>query len=211
MEKINIYIVDDHLLFREGFRLILGNLDYIGSVTEYESGEQFLKIAAHLPEGIAFIDINMPGRDGIETTEELKHINTKIRVIALTMYEDSIYYKKMIKAGASGFILKSSCIEEVERAIKDVQKGGKYFSGVLIENIMSEKQERTSNAAQLTEREIDVLLLICKGLSNNQIAKNLNLSKRTIDKHRENILSKTNAGNTAGLVIFAIKEGIIIL
>lgn len=209
MDKINIYIVDDHLLFREGFRLILGNLDCIGKITEFESGEQFLKIAEHLPKGIAFMDINMPGIDGIQSTGLLRKINTKISVIALTMHDDAIYYKQMINAGASGFILKSSCIEEVERAIKDVYNGGKYFSGVLIENILSEKKEHSILTTQLTDRELEVLMLICKGLSNSQIAKNLNLSKRTIDKHRENILSKTNAGNTAGLVMFAIKEGII--
>ncbi len=209
MEKINIYIVDDHLLFREGFRLILDNQDYIGKIVEFESGDKFLSTAGVLPSGIAFMDINMPGTDGVITTGKLKKLNPDIQVIALSMHSDSVYYKQMIRAGASGFLLKSSRIEEVERAILDVKNGRKYISADLLEKFLSEEKYDNSPASLLTERELEVLMFICKGLSNIQIAKSLNLSKRTIDKHRENILAKTDARNTAGLVIFAIKEGII--
>ena len=126
------------------------------------------------------------------------------------MYGDENFYSEMIDAGAKGFLLKNSKFEDVQKAIVDVNEGKNYFSPEILEAIiknLSKKKPEKRNA-DLTEREIEVLYSICKGLSNQEIADFLCISKRTVDKHRENILLKTQSKNTAGLVVFAIKNEI---
>ena len=125
------------------------------------------------------------------------------------MYSDENYYLSMIEAGACGFLLKNSNFQEVEKAIIDVYNDKSYISIEILNNILKHPQKSNFNDFNetLTEREAEILLLICKGLTNNEIAERLVLSKRTIDKHRENLLMKTQSKNTANLVIFAIKNG----
>lgn len=151
----------------------------------------------------------MPVMNSIIAAQKALEINPKIKIIALSMYSDESYYSSMIEAGASGFLLKNSNFSEVKRAIEDVYKGKNYFSNEILQSILShlnkKKKHQTNN--ELTEREIEILFHICKGLSNAEIANQLFISKRTVDKHRENLLQKTQSKNTANLVIFAIKHG----
>jgi len=135
-----------------------------------------------------------------------------LKVIALSMYGDYDYYYKMINAGAKGFILKNSDISEVLRAIETVNKGETYFAQeILVGLVKNFNNVSNLNAGDfdISDRELDVLKLICKGLSNHEIANRLNISKRTVDKHRSNLLSKTNSKNTASLVIFALKNKLV--
>lgn len=211
MIKLSIILVDDHKLFREGMRLLLENLDYIKSVDEAGNGEEFLKlIKKHKPD-LVFMDIEMPVLDGINATRQALDLYPDINIIALSMYGDENYYTQMIDAGAKGFILKNSGIDDIETAIKNVADGNNYFSPEILNQLIKGfgKKIKTSKSNDLTEREEEVLYYICKGLSNQEIADKLFLSKRTVDKHRENLLSKTNSKNTAGLVMFAVKNAII--
>jgi len=210
-DKYSILLVDDHKLFREGLKLLLLNLDYINDVKEASNGIEFLDIIKKSSPDIIFMDIDMPEMDGIEATEKGMALNPNLNIIALTMYEDDDYYSKMINAGVKGFILKNSEIEEVESAINNIIKGKTFFSQDIIETIINHISDKKNikKTECLTERETEVLFYICKGLSNQEIADTLYLSKRTIDKHRENLLLKTSSKNTAGLVIYAIKNGII--
>ena len=209
MNSITIFIVDDHQLFREGMKLILSGLSYVKEVIDVGSGKEYLELLDTTIPDITFMDIEMPDMNGMQTTASALSKHPQLKIVTLSMHSDAIYYRQMIQAGAKGFLVKNSDIEEVEETIRHVMAGKSYISPEIINNLLLQQNETPS--CNLTEREVEVLHHICKGLSNQQIAGTLNLSKRTIDKHRENILSKTNANNTAGLVMYAIREGIITL
>jgi len=209
MKKISVYLVDDHSLFREGLKMLLSNLAYIDQIYEAENGQQFIEGLAKHPVDIAMLDIEMPVMNGIEAAKQAKKMAPGIKLIALSMYSDENYYLSMIEAGTCGFLLKNSNFTEVEKAILDVYNGKSYISIEILNNILkhSQKVELNHLCESLSEREVEVLLLICKGLTNSEIADQLVLSKRTVDKHRENLLLKTQSKNTANLVMFAIKNG----
>jgi DNA-binding NarL/FixJ family response regulator len=211
MSKFSVMIVDDHPLFREGLKLILGEINNVGEIFQASNGEEFLRFLSHTLPDMVLMDIEMPLMNGIEATRIAVERFPTIKIIALSMYSDDAYYFKMIESGAKGFIAKNSDIDIVEKAMVTVMSGNEYFSAEimskLIKNIHNIQKEPHKDL--LTERESEILYLICKGLSNQEIADSLFLSKRTVDKHRENILSKTESKNTAGLVLFAIKNKII--
>lgn len=211
MEQYSIILVDDHKLFREGLKLLLENLDYIDNVYEAANGEEFLKLVEKQQPDIVFMDIEMPVMDGITATRQVLKLHPGLNIIALSMYGDENYYTPMINAGAKGFILKNSGIQDVETAIHNVISGNNYFSQEILNRLLNgiRKKSKTKKSNELTEREEEVLFHICKGLSNQEIADTLYLSKRTVDKHRENLLGKTNSKNTAGLVMYAVKNGIV--
>jgi DNA-binding NarL/FixJ family response regulator len=212
MENISILITDDHQLFREGMKLILNNLPYVDAVYEADNGKECI---AFFREGgmadIVFMDIEMPEMNGIEATREALKIKPDLNIIGLSMYSDEEYYTKMIDAGAVGFILKNSGIKEVEETIEHVMSGKNYFSQEILSGFIKSisRKKEPKNPGKLTDREAEVLYLICKGESNHEIAGTLHISKRTVDKHRENLLLKTGSKNTPGLVIYAIKNGIV--
>jgi DNA-binding NarL/FixJ family response regulator len=207
MKNISIYIVDDHSLFREGLKLLLSNLDYIDIIYEAENGQQFVDGLVKNHVDIAMLDIGMPVMNGIQAAQLAKKIAPDIKIIALSMYSDENYYLSMIEAGACGFLLKNSNFQEVEKAIVDVYNDKSYISIEILNNILKQPQKSNNTGIEeLSERETEIMLLICKGLTNLEIADKLSLSKRTVDKHRENLLLKTQSKNTANLVIFAIKN-----
>ncbi|MFC0878259.1 response regulator [Saccharicrinis sp. FJH2] len=212
MKSLSVIIVDDHQLFREGLKLLLKSLPDTGIVEEASDGREFLDYlkSGNQPD-IVFMDIEMPGLNGIETTKEALRIKSELNIIALSMYSDENYYTQMIDAGVKGFILKNSGIQEVKMAIDYISEGKTYFAQEILDCLLKQlkpKQEQASPLS-LTEREEEILHLICNGLSNQEIADKLKISKRTVDKHRENLLSKSGSNNTAGLVVFAIKNGIV--
>ena len=211
MKKVDIYLVDDHSLFREGLKLLLSNLDFIGKIFEANNGEEFVNGLKNNPVDIALLDIEMPVMNGIEAAKRAREIQPSIKILALSMYSDKNYYLSMIDAGACGFLLKNSNFEEVEKAITDICNDKSYISIEILNDILKNPGKTSYNVFnnELTERETEVLLLICKGFTNNEIADKLVLSKRTVDKHRENLLQKTQSKNTANLVIFAIKNGLL--
>jgi DNA-binding NarL/FixJ family response regulator len=211
VDKISVIIVDDHQLFREGLKLILNVNPSIGAIYQASDGIEFLRILEEVIPDIVLMDIDMPKMDGVEATRKALEKYPDLKIIALSMFGDDEYYIKMIEAGAKGFIVKNSDIEIVEKAISKVMEGQNYFSSevmaTLVMHLNKRKSEELKN--ELSERETEILYFICKGFSNQEIADTLFLSKRTVDKHRENILSKTNSKNTANLVLYAIRHGII--
>ncbi|MCF8360296.1 MAG: response regulator transcription factor [Prolixibacteraceae bacterium] len=211
MEKVNVMLVDDHQLFREGLKLLLHENEPIGEILQAENGRQYLEMINETLPDVVLMDIDMPEMDGVEATRRSLERYPDLKIIALSMYGDEEYYLKMIEAGATGFILKNSDIEIVIDAINSVLDGKSYFSSDIIAGMVANLNQRSANESKndLTARESEVLYHICKGMSNQEIANTLFLSKRTVDKHRENIMSKTGAKNTAGLVIYAIKNGIV--
>ena len=208
MKKLKIYLVDDHSLFREGLKFLLSNFELVGEIREAENGEQFISELKKSCVDIALLDIEMPVMNGIEATRQALQICPEIKIIGLSMYSEESYYSSMIDAGASGFLLKNSNFSEVKKAISDVVEGKNYFSPEILQSILTKvvAKNTITDLNDITERETEILFYICKGLSNAEIAKKLTISKRTVDKHRENLLQKTQSKNTANLVIYAIKN-----
>ena len=211
MERIRIIIADDHQLFRNGLKILLNAFPDFEVTGEASNGEEFLKILRNTKAEIALMDINMPEMDGIEATRKGLKLCPDMNIIALSMYGEEEYYYKMVDAGAKGFVLKDSDISEVKEAILTVRKGGSYFSQELLYHVIQKikHRENENKIANLSKREKEILMKICEGLSNQEIADNLFISKRTVDKHRANLLGKTNSKNTASLILFAIKNKLI--
>ena len=211
MEKIKIIIADDHQLFRNGLKILLDSFPEFEVTGEASNGEEFLKLLQTTQADVALMDINMPELDGIEATKKGLKVCPSINIIALSMYGEEEYYYKMVDAGAKGFILKDSDIMEVKEAIHTVHKGGSYFSQELLHHVIQKikHREHESKTASLSKREREILFKICEGLSNQEIADALFISKRTVDKHRANLLGKTNSKNTASLILFAIRNKLI--
>jgi len=211
MGKIRIIIADDHQLFRNGLKILLNAFPDFEVTGEASNGEEFLKLLRITPADIALMDINMPVLDGIEATKNGLKIRPDMSIIALSMYGEEEYYYKMVDAGAKGFVLKDSDIFEVREAILTVMKGGSYFSQELLYHVIQKikHREHESKTANLSKREKEILAKICEGLSNQEIADALFISKRTVDKHRANLLGKTNSKNTASLILFAIRNKLI--
>ncbi len=212
MNPIKTILVDDHTLFRKGMRFLLDAYDDINIIAEASNGKEFLDILSGKQADVVLIDIEMPVMNGIEATQKAIELYPDLKIISLSMYGEEEYYYKMINAGAKGFILKNSDIDEVTRAIRTVMSGSTYFSSDVLYNVVrniTEVSERKENLPQLSERELEILGLICKGLSNERIGEILFISKRTVEKHRANLLSKTGCKNTANLVMFAIDNKLI--
>jgi DNA-binding NarL/FixJ family response regulator len=216
MNKINLIIVDDHRLFRNGLKALLKELDYIGEVSEASNGKEFLDYISKNKIDMALVDINMPVMNGIDATREASSQFPGIKIIALSMLNDEDYYFKMIDAGAKGFILKDSGSEELTKAIEMVMNGQSYFSQDLLRNIILSistnikmEPEPLPGEIKFTDRELEVLEEICKGLSNQEIADTLCISPRTVERHRANIFEKTGSKNSVNLVMFAIKNNLV--
>jgi len=211
MNKIRIIIADDHQLFRNGLKILLNSFPEFEVAGEASNGKEYLELLKTIQADIALMDINMPEMDGIEATRRGVKMNPSVNVIALSMYGEEEYYYKMVDAGARGFLLKDSDISEVKEAILTVMKGGSFFSQELLYHVIQKikHREHETKSANLSKREREILVKICEGLSNQEIAETLFISKRTVDKHRANLLGKTNSKNTASLILFAIKNKLI--
>ncbi|HPA86186.1 MAG TPA: response regulator transcription factor [Bacteroidales bacterium] len=210
-EKIKIIIADDHQLFRNGLKILLNAFPDLEVAGEASNGEEFIRVIRNTRADIALMDINMPEMDGIEATRKGIRICPSLNIIALSMYGEEEYYYKMVDAGAKGFLLKDSDISEVREAIMTVHRGGSFFSQELLYHVIQKIKHRESEnkSATLSKREKEILVKICEGLSNQEIADSLFISKRTVDKHRANLLGKTSSKNTASLILFAIKNKLI--
>ncbi|MBN1951080.1 MAG: response regulator transcription factor [Bacteroidales bacterium] len=211
---ITIGIVDDHAIFRDGLKSVLSQIDGFYVVFEAMTGIDFLEILRDTKPDIVLMDISMPEMDGIRATEKALERHPHLKIIALSSYSDHIYYYKMIKAGAEGFVLKKSGKEELEKAIMEVYNGNNFFPQDLLKNLIfkiSHEGREAMNESDivLSKRETEVLQLICTGNTNSEIADKLFISPKTVDNHRTNLLQKTNTKNAAHLVMFAIKNHLI--
>lgn len=208
MNKIKTIIVDDHNLFRNGLKFILNQFENIEVVGEASNGKEFLILLENisLPD-IVLLDINMPILNGIEAAKRSLQKYPKLKIIVLSMYGESEYYNTMIDIGVKGFILKDCDNKELKEAIERVYSGGTYFSQEILLSLIKEK--KSNDKINLTKREKEILELICKGYSNNEIAEKLFISQRTVERHRANLLEKTNSKNSISLVVFALKNKLV--
>ncbi|MCF8348346.1 MAG: response regulator transcription factor [Bacteroidales bacterium] len=207
-----VLIVDDHTLFRNGLKLLLGQYFPNMSVREVGNGSEAVDYCdkIKLPD-IILMDINMPVMNGIEATKTILTKHPQAAIIALTMHGDHQYYYQMIEAGAKGFLLKDADPEHLMLAIKQVKTGRHFFSEEILYGVIRNIHQFDNNLFinDLSRRETEILQLICAGFSNSEIGEKLFISKRTVDNHRAKLLEKTQSKNTAQLVIYAIKSGLI--
>lgn len=214
MANIKVLLVDDHKIVRDGIKLMLQPQAGIDVVAEAENGESVKEVLENTSVDVIVMDINMPGMNGIKTTKMVKDEYPEIKVLALTMSSDDSHIRQMVQAGASGYIMKSAGRDELTTAIHDVMSGKHYFSDQATQSIMMDlvKNKGKSSAPDpihITERELEVLQMIVKEHTNQEIAEKLYISPRTVDAHRRNLLQKTGARNTAGLVKYAFQNGLV--
>lgn len=214
-ENLSLLIVDDHRIFRDGLKLLLSHFPFIGEVEEASNGIEFLHMLKKKTPDIVLMDINMPVMDGIEATGKALAEYPGLKIIVLTTFHDEDYVEKMLIAGVEGYMLKRSTPEEFETAIMRVYSGGNYFSDEIVRTvarklsrIREESQEKSSLTA-LTEREMEILGLLCQGFNNEKISKIIHVSPKTIEKHKSSLFQKTDTNNTVNLIIYAFKNGIV--
>lgn len=209
--KTKIIVVDDHSFFRKGVILAVNRMPDIEVVAEAASGVELLEILKTTKTDIVLVDIKMPDMDGIEATTQVLNKYPHIKVLALTMHGDEAYIESMLNAGAMGYMLKSSESEDLEQALKSLLNNQQYYSSELLPQLTNRflKKPDEKSKVKLTGRELEVLDLVFKGYTNQEIANQLCLSLRTITTHRTNLNLKTGAKNTAGLIGFAIKNKLV--
>ncbi|MBK7867572.1 MAG: response regulator transcription factor [Ignavibacteriales bacterium] len=205
MNSIKIAIVEDHDIFREGLILVLNQIDQFEMVFGTSNGDLFIDYIHHSIPDIVLMDINMPIIDGIETTKKALKLSPDLKIIALTMFSDVLHYSQMILAGAKGFVTKNASKYELQQAITEVYNGGNYFSKEILQKISFQIIHKPFFQDYLTIREQDVLNLVCRGLTSQEIAEQLFISLKTVEVHRTNIFGKAKVRNTAELIIWAIK------
>lgn len=207
MEKISIVIVDDHQLFRNGLKFILSECEDFEIVAEASNGDEFIKLIKKIEPDIVLMDINMPIMNGIEASRKALAMYPDLKIVVLSMYDDEQYYNSLIELGVKGFLLKDATSDELKTGILRIYNNHTYFSQELLIKIIKNKEN--SVVVNITAREKDVLELICKGLSNTEISEKLFISPRTVERHRANLLEKTNSSNSIKLVLFAIKNNLV--
>ncbi len=215
MNTINVFLVDDHDIFRKGLRLLLEEIPFVKITGEAANGEEFIQQLPHTEIDVVFMDIKMPKLNGYETTRKALEINPNLKIIALSMYGDEQHLQVMLDAGAKGFLLKNASRYDIERSMISVMEGKNYFSEDLVSLLASlyftQKQlkETEKEMPKFTKKELEILELICKGYTSVEIGEMLNMSNRTVDGHRAAMMEKIGAKNTVQLVIFAIKNKLV--
>jgi len=234
MNPIKILITDDHDVIIKGIATMLEGTPEMQVIGSANDGTQALAfLGAHPDTNLVLMDIRMPNKNGIETTREVTRSFPGVRVLALTTYDDEEYITNMLQAGATGYILKNTGKNELQDAIRKVSQGESYFSREVTRAVMSKYMSRkdaespastappaaasgsgsarsvVSPAVELTNREIEILKLIACEMTNQAIADKLFISPRTVHSHRRNLMQKIGVKNTAGLVRYAIQQGLI--
>lgn len=205
---LKVWLVDDHQLFRAGFRTLLSRVPNVVVTFEANNGVEFIERLNQEKPDLVFLDIAMPEVDGVEATQRAITIFPDIKIIILSMFGEREYYTRLVDMGICGFLLKSCDFKEVEMAINAIRQGDYYFSQELLQQMVFYQNNTKNNddVEDISEREKDVLTEICNGASNQEIADKLYISRRTVEKHRANLMFKTGCTNTAQLVVYAVKN-----
>jgi len=217
MAKIKILIADDHQLFLDGIISLLSVEKDFDIAASAKDGNKALELLSKNKFDICILDINMPLLNGIETAKAIKEKKIETHIIILTTHNDPAFISELMLTGVSGYVLKSATKAELARAIRDVMKDEKYFSSEVqdsilksyVSNLKKEKNISDEDTAALTQREIEIVQLLAREYTNENIASALFISYRTVETHRKNIMQKTKTKNLAGLMKYAYSKGII--
>ena len=213
MTKINVLVVDDHAMFRQGIRSLLQNTDEIDVVGEATQGREAIEMVRQLSPQVVLMDIAMPVMGGLEAMRRIHKESPNVRVLALSQYEDSEYILSMLKAGARGYVPKTATASELVSAIRAICEGECYLypsaTTTLIEEYLMHVGHEKNEYERLTDRERDVLQLVAEGRTNREIADNLFISVKTVLRHRTNVMQKLGFHNRTELIKYAISKGLI--
>lgn len=211
MKTIRTIVVDDHKLFRKGLILLLEEIEGVEIIGEASDGMEFIQLIENIQPDLVLMDINMPRIEGDRSCQLALQKYPDLKIIAISMLNDMESFNRMDTAGVKGYLLKNADPCELEKAISAVMASKSYYSQELLLNLVKHDNVPTQYNGNLSGREREVLNFICQGLSNYKIAEKMNLSHRTIDTHRANLLFKTDSKNTVQLVTFAIRNKLVLV
>ncbi|MCD6050505.1 MAG: LuxR family transcriptional regulator [Verrucomicrobia bacterium] len=213
VKRITVVLAEDHHIVREGFRSLLKHEVDIEVVGEAENGRQAIQLIRKLHPEVVVMDIAMPLLNGLEATRQIRKEFPEIKVLILSAHNDDAYVEQMAALGASGFLLKQASAHHLPTAIREVYKGKTFFTASVSKRVLDrhnkslDRGEKGGN--RLSSREMEVLQMIAEGKPNKQVAAELGVSFKTVDKHRQHLMSKLDIHDVAGLTRYAISEGII--
>lgn len=215
---IRLGIVDDQILFLKGLKMLINSFKDIELVLEAQNGSDLLNVLTTVQPDVLLLDLKMPGMNGIEATEKVKALYPNIKIILLSMHDDEQLIAHLMKIGANGYLVKNEQPAIVETAIHAVMERDYYFNDYVSKALMSSMQKNNrkfnptsslQDQIDFTQRELEILGLICREYTTTEIAKELFISHRTVESHRKNMLEKSGARNMAGLVVFAMQNGLV--
>ena len=210
MNKVKILIVDDHPMLRSGIVSLFEKMEGVDKVWEAKNGDEALASIANAQPDVVLMDINMDGKLDVTTTETIKQRWPEIKVLAFSMHEEVQVIRRMLKAGASGYLLKNASHQEVKRAIETVMLGESYFCQEVLDimtHSLTSDGEDGGEEVVLSNREREVLHYVAKEYTNQEIADTINISLRTVETHKRNLIKKLRVKNVVGLVRFALEQG----
>lgn len=218
MKKISILLVDDHTVVRQGLRALLLVEPDLEIVGEAENGRQAVHLAAKLSPDIVVMDIAMPELNGLEATRQICKAAPQAKVLILSSYSDDEFVRQLTEAGAVGYLIKQTAADDLITAIRETSKGNAYFSPSIAKRLLDRYREfflrgvkppSNSSPVHLTSREQEILQLVAEGKGNKQMAADLSISIKTVEKHRQQAMNKLNIHDVAGLTRYAIAQGVI--
>ena len=215
-KQITVMLAEDHAIVRQGLCALLKADGQFLIVGEARTGREAVEMAQKLRPNVILMDIALPVLNGLEATRQILAANPAAKVVVLSAHSDDVYVEKMIEAGAAGFLEKQTSAEVLTKAVCEVAKGGTYFSPAIAKRLAQDQSKPRGrdgllkpNGARLTSRESEVLQLVAEGSANKQVAAELGISIKTVEKHRQHLMDKLNIHDTAGLTRYAIKAGVI--
>lgn len=213
MNTIRILLADDHILIRAGVRSLLENIEGMEVVAEANDGREALELVKQHAPDIVLTDIAMPGLNGLEAISHIKTFDTHLPIIILSMHTSEEYVREALRVGASGYVVKSADPSELELAVKSVMRGEIYLSPAIsksiVSNFLKQNPDESRSEHDLTSRQREILQLIAEGQTTKDIAQLLDLSIKTIETHRTELMKRLDIHDVAGLVRYAIRRGLI--
>ena len=210
MSKIKVLLVDDHSVVRMGFKMLIEAESDMEVISEAESGEDGIKVFKELKPDLVVMDITMPGIGGLESIERILAYDKNAKILVLSAHEDSVHPKRVLNAGALGYLTKRSAAEELIKAIRSVHSGKKFLEADIAQQMAITQLSGENNPVEvLSDREFEVFMALAKGKSTNEIAETMHLSPRTVGTHLYKIKQKLNANNSAEIALIAIRCGLL--
>jgi DNA-binding NarL/FixJ family response regulator len=215
MKRISILLVDDHTMVRQGLRALIEAEGDMEVVAEAGTGRQAVMMAKKSPPDLIVMDVAMPMLNGVQATRQIRATVPTSKILALSSYSDDECVQQMVQAGVSGYLIKQTAANDLLRAIREVQRGGMFFSPTIAKQLRQQSRDQQRDnlsprkSGELTPREAEVLQLIAEGFSNKQIAAELAISIKTVEKHRQQVMNKLNIHEIAGLTRYAIAKGLV--